>query len=75
MLENRDYMRTPDYRSRRWETATGILLIINAAVYLLEAIARGCDVEDARDALRLAGALEIYARIDTSPVPRNADRR
>ena len=35
MIDSRDYMREPEYRpnSNRWKSATGILLIINVAVF------------------------------------------
>lgn len=39
MLEDRDYMRAPDYGSNRWRTATAAILIINAVIFLLEKLA------------------------------------
>lgn len=40
MIENRDYMRDPEYRpnSNRWKTATGILLIINVSVFVIQSL-------------------------------------
>ena len=39
MLEDRDYMRAADYGVNRWRTATAVILIINAVVFLIEMIA------------------------------------
>ena len=39
MLEDRDYMRASEYGVNRWRTATAIILIINAVVFLIEMIA------------------------------------
>lgn len=38
MIDSRDYMREPEYRpnANRWKTATGVLLIINVAVFALQ---------------------------------------
>ena len=40
MIENRDYMREPEYRpnANRWKSATGILLIINVAVFVWQSL-------------------------------------
>ena len=40
MIDSRDYMREPEYRpnSNRWKTATGILLIINVAVFVIQSL-------------------------------------
>jgi membrane associated rhomboid family serine protease len=39
MLEDRDYMRAPDYGPSRWRTATAVILILNAVIFLIEALA------------------------------------
>ncbi len=39
MLEDRDYMRAPDYGPSRWRTATATILILNAIVFLAETFA------------------------------------
>ena len=39
MLEDRDYMRASDYGLNRWRTATAAILILNAVVFLIEAVA------------------------------------
>jgi len=39
MLEDRDYMRAPDYGQSRWRTATAFILILNAVIFLIEKIA------------------------------------
>lgn len=39
MLEDRDYMRAPEYGVNRWRTATATILIINGIVFLMEKIA------------------------------------
>lgn len=36
MLEDRDYMRGPEYGANRWQTATAVLLILNAVVFLIQ---------------------------------------
>jgi membrane associated rhomboid family serine protease len=36
MLEDRDYMRAPEYGASRWRSVTVTLLIINLAVFLLQ---------------------------------------
>jgi membrane associated rhomboid family serine protease len=38
MMESRDYMREPEYRDRPniWKSATGAILIINIAIFLLQ---------------------------------------
>ncbi len=40
MIEGRDYMRAPEYRDRPpiWASATGTILIINIAIYLLQIV-------------------------------------
>ncbi len=40
MIDSRDYMREPEYRpnANRWKSATGILLIINVAVFICQAL-------------------------------------
>ena len=40
MIDSRDYMREPEYRpnSNRWKSATGILLIINVAVFVIQGL-------------------------------------
>ena len=40
MIESRDYMREPEYRpnANRWKTATGILLIVNVAVFICQSL-------------------------------------
>lgn len=38
MLEDRDYMRASDYGQNRWRTATAVILIVNAVVFLIEAL-------------------------------------
>src|SRR6478736_1005068 len=39
MLEDRDYMRAPDYGPSRWRTATAVILILNVVVFLIEQLA------------------------------------
>lgn len=39
MLEDRDYMRAADYGPSRWRTATAAILIANAVIFLVEALA------------------------------------
>jgi membrane associated rhomboid family serine protease len=39
MLEDREYMRAAEYGPNRWRTATATLLIINVAVFLIQALA------------------------------------
>lgn len=39
MLEDRDYMRAADYGANRWRTATAIILILNAIIFLVESVA------------------------------------
>lgn len=38
MLEDRDYMRAAGYGQNRWRTATAVILIANAAIFLVEAL-------------------------------------
>ena len=51
MIEGRDYMREPEYRpnANRWKTATGILLIVNIAVFVVQSLlaefAKGVQVD------------------------------
>ncbi|MGC3959881.1 MAG: rhomboid family intramembrane serine protease [Verrucomicrobiota bacterium] len=40
MLEDRDYMRASGYGQNRWRTATATILIVNAVIFLVEAVAR-----------------------------------
>jgi membrane associated rhomboid family serine protease len=39
MLDNRDYMRAPEYQPHHWRTVTATLLIINLAVFLVQMLA------------------------------------
>lgn len=39
MLEDREYMREPDYGVNRWRTATAVILILNAVIFLIEKMA------------------------------------
>lgn len=39
MLEDRDYMRASGYGQNRWRTATATILIVNAVIFLVEAVA------------------------------------
>ncbi len=38
MLEDRDYMRASNYGSSRWQTATAIVLILNAVVFFIQVL-------------------------------------
>ena len=40
MLEDRDYMRASGYGQNRWRTATATILIVNAVIFLVEAVMR-----------------------------------
>ncbi|HXE43505.1 MAG TPA: rhomboid family intramembrane serine protease, partial [Candidatus Baltobacteraceae bacterium] len=58
MLEDRDYMRRPDYRDSR-VSFTVVLLIVNAVVFLIQTLAshssRGSEMEGTYFALSLEG--------------------
>jgi len=65
MIESRDYMREPEYRpnANRWKSATGILLIFNAVVFigqlLMARFAKDVPVDDYLG-LSIAGLVKGY---------------